>query len=47
MNNIILIIGASSDIGLNLIKNIDEECLILAHFNHSDKELLKIIRIIY
>jgi len=46
MNNIILIIGASSDIGLNLIKNIDEECLILAHFNHSDKELLKISDII-
>ena len=37
--NIILIIGASSDIGIDLIKNIDEEALILAHYNSSDKKL--------
>lgn len=43
MNNIILIIGASSDIGLDLIKNIDEECLILAHYNNSDKSLLDLV----
>ena len=42
MNNIILIIGASSDIGLDLIKSIDEECLILAHYNSSDEKLLEL-----
>ncbi|MFC2074209.1 SDR family NAD(P)-dependent oxidoreductase [Campylobacterota bacterium] len=36
MNNIILIIGASSDIGLNLIKHIDEEAIILAHYNSNE-----------
>ena len=36
---IILIIGASSDIGIELIKSIDEECLILAHYNSNDKAL--------
>jgi 3-oxoacyl-[acyl-carrier protein] reductase len=40
--NIILIIGASSDIGLDLIKNIDEDALILAHYNSSDKGLLEL-----
>jgi 3-oxoacyl-[acyl-carrier protein] reductase len=40
--NIILIIGASSDIGLNLINNIDEECLILAHYNSSEKKLIEL-----
>lgn len=40
--NIILIIGASSDIGLDLIKNINEEALILAHYNSSKEELLKL-----
>ena len=40
MNNIIFIIGASSDLGLNLIKNIDEECIILAHYN-SNKDALE------
>jgi len=40
MNNIVLIIGASSDIGLNLIKNIDEDCLIIAHYNSSNEMLL-------
>jgi len=38
--NIILIIGASSDIGLDLIKSIDEDCLILAHYNNSEDKLL-------
>ncbi len=41
-NNIILIVGASSDIGLDLIKSIDEECLILAHYNNSDEKLLEL-----
>jgi len=40
--NIILIIGASSDIGLDLIKNIDENALILAHYNSSNKKLLEL-----
>jgi len=40
--NIILIIGASSDIGLDLIKNIDEDSLILAHYNSSNKKLLEL-----
>mgnify|MGYP006085888147 CR=1 FL=1 len=40
--DIILIIGASSDIGLNLIKNINYEALILAHFNSSNKGLLEL-----
>ena len=42
MNNIILIIGASSDIGLNLIENINEDALILAHFNSSNEALLEL-----
>lgn len=40
MNNILFIVGASSEIGLELIKNIDEECLIIAHYNSSDQQLL-------
>ena len=40
--NIILIIGASSDLGLNLIKNISEEALIIAHYNSSDVKLLEL-----
>lgn len=40
--NIILIIGASSDIGLNLIKNISDEALIIAHYNSSDENLLEL-----
>lgn len=40
--NIILIIGASSDIGLDLIKNIDEEALILAHYHSSSQKLLEL-----
>jgi 3-oxoacyl-[acyl-carrier protein] reductase len=46
MSNIILIIGASSDIGLDLIKNINEECLILAHYNSSNKKLLELSKTI-
>jgi 3-oxoacyl-[acyl-carrier protein] reductase len=40
--DIVLIVGASSDIGLDLIKNIDQESLILAHYNSSNKNLLKL-----
>lgn len=40
--NIILIIGASSDIGLNLIKNISDDALILAHYNSSEERLLEL-----
>lgn len=45
--DIVFIIGASSDIGLDLIKRIDENSLIIAHYNTSDvkiKELLKSIK---
>ena len=44
--NIVLVIGASSDIGLDLIKNIDEDCLILAHYHSSDTKLLDVSKII-
>jgi 3-oxoacyl-[acyl-carrier protein] reductase len=44
--NIIFIIGASSDIGLDLIKNIDEEALILAHYNNSNEKLLELSKTI-
>ena len=40
--DIILIIGASSDIGLNLIKNIGDEALIIAHYNSSNEKLLEL-----
>ena len=40
--DVILIIGASSDIGIDLIKNIDEEALILAHYNSYSKGLLEL-----
>jgi len=40
--DIILIIGASSDIGLNLIKNISDEALIIAHYNSSNGRLLEL-----
>jgi 3-oxoacyl-[acyl-carrier protein] reductase len=40
--NIILIIGASSDIGLNLIENIRDDALIIAHYNSSDEKLLEL-----
>lgn len=40
MSNIILVIGASSDVGLDLIENLNEDALILAHYNSSDKDLL-------
>jgi 3-oxoacyl-[acyl-carrier protein] reductase len=40
--DIILIIGASSDIGMDLIKNVDEEALILAHYNTSNSGLIKL-----
>ena len=40
MSNILLIIGASSDIGLELIKSCEEKCLIIAHYNSSNQKLL-------
>ena len=40
--DIILIIGASSDIGLNLIPKISDEALIIAHYNSSNKKLLEL-----
>jgi len=46
MNNILLIIGASSDIGYEFIKNIDEECLIIAHYNSSNERLLELAKTI-
>jgi 3-oxoacyl-[acyl-carrier protein] reductase len=45
MKDIILIIGASSDIGLDLIKRIDKcysDCLILAHYNSDNINLSKL-----
>ena len=42
MNNNILIVGASSDIGIGLIKSIKEESLIIAHYNSCDKKLLEL-----
>jgi len=35
MNNIIFITGASSDIGVELIKSLKEKCLIIAHYNNN------------
>ena len=40
--DIILIIGASSDIGMDLIKNLDEDILILAHYNSSSESLIEL-----
>lgn len=40
--NIILITGASSDIGIELIKYLNEDILILAHYNSSSKDLIKL-----
>lgn len=42
MNNIVFITGASSDLGLELIKNMTEECVIVAHYNSSDSKLLEL-----
>ena len=43
MKDIVLIIGASSDIGIGLIKSLDKECLVLAHYNNSDRELKRLL----
>jgi 3-oxoacyl-[acyl-carrier protein] reductase len=40
--DIILIIGASSDIGLNLIKNISDGALVIAHYNSFNEQLLEL-----
>lgn len=42
MNNIILITGASSDIGLELILNIREECIVLAHYNSNSEGIYEV-----
>lgn len=42
MSNIILIIGASSDIGVELIMSLEEECLVIAHYNSSNESLLQL-----
>jgi 3-oxoacyl-[acyl-carrier protein] reductase len=42
MNNIVFITGASSDIGVALIKNLTEECVIIAHYNSNNKILLEL-----
>ncbi|OAZ03107.1 SDR family NAD(P)-dependent oxidoreductase [Flavobacterium succinicans] len=42
MNNIVFITGASSDIGEALIKNLTEECVIIAHYNSNNKRLLEL-----
>jgi 3-oxoacyl-[acyl-carrier protein] reductase len=41
-NDIILIIGGSSDIGLDLIRGISDNSLIIAHYNSSEKKLLEV-----
>jgi len=40
--NIILVIGASSDIGLDLISNLTDNALIIAHYNSSNKKLIEL-----
>ena len=42
MDDTILILGASSEIGLELISKIEGPCTILAHYNSSDENLLKL-----
>jgi len=39
IRDIVFIVGASSDIGLNFIRNINEDCLIIAHYHSSDNDL--------
>ncbi len=40
--DIILIIGASSDIGLDLISQLDKDILIIAHYNNTNDNLKKL-----
>lgn len=42
MSNTLFILGASSDIGIELIKSVKEDCLIIAHYNSSNERLLKL-----
>lgn len=42
MSDIVLIIGASSDIGLDLIEKLNENCLIIAHYNKSCNRLIEL-----
>jgi 3-oxoacyl-[acyl-carrier protein] reductase len=46
MNNVILIIGASSDIGIDLIQKIEEKSLIIAHYNNSNEKLLELMKVL-
>jgi 3-oxoacyl-[acyl-carrier protein] reductase len=40
--DVILILGASSEIGLDLIKNMTDDVLIIAHYNSSNEQLLEV-----
>ena len=40
--DIILIIGASSDIGLEFIESVSDDALIIAHYNSSNQKLLEL-----
>lgn len=42
MSNIVFITGASSDIGIELIRSIKDDCLIIAHYNSNNTRLLQI-----
>ena len=42
MNNILFITGASSDIGISLIREIQEKCTIIAHFNSNEYRLIEL-----
>lgn len=42
MNNIIFITGASSDIGVELIKKINDRCIIIAQYNSNDSKLIEL-----
>lgn len=42
MNNIVFITGASSDMGVALIRSLTEECLIIAHYNNNNNRLLEL-----
>ena len=41
MGSVVFITGASSDIGIELIKNISEDCIIIAHYHSSNKQLIE------
>ena len=45
MIDIIFITGASSDIGVSLIKSFDDPCIIIAHYNENIQKLLDVQKI--